>query len=425
MSFSKTIKYGAIASLFVFGLVCKSGSSRSEDPMNAEGDCLDGKITVYGEAPIFTSMDVAEGKAKEDECRTAVEKCIGVQVAASSGSSNGQSIGNEIYSKANGMCRAGRILDKKQYTLDTIQMLRLSMRYEISTVELRGQIDQMQKLVGNPKVMILIREAYNIAGQGKVVEPFSSRNAIAGAALRDFLSRKDYTVIDSSALPLAGVNQDAAASNPDALPENIKELAVKAGADVLIIGSLEANPQASMNLGDGMKMKSYKATGNITLMTLWGKGKVLGEFNNPVGGAQMTDLSAAQMAVKRFAVGSNPDPVKNPGGIAAEIHKRLSDQWSEITRNNVIQVHMTGLDQKLLGQFQDDLKGKTGVKDINRMNETDNSAEWEVTYPGRSIALADTISWSRENPKIFQCIKAGKKPTVVEVTRGDIKIKFE
>lgn len=415
------------ASLLV---ACKSGSrSSGGDDLNTMADCTDGKITVYGEAPIFTSMDASEGKAKEDACRTAVEKCIGAQVASISGVSNGQSIANEIFNKANGVCRNGRILEKNEYMLDTVKMLRLTMRYEVEPADLRSQIDQMQKLAGNPKVMILIREEYNIAGQGKRAEAFNSRNAIAAAALRDFLVRKDYSVIDSSAISLAGANEEMLADNPDQFPEDIKERAAKAGADVLIIGSLEANPQASIDLSDStmnLQMKSYKATGNITLMTLWGKGKVLGEFSVPAGGAQTTDLSAAQQAVKRFAVGSASDPVKQPGGIGKEIHRRLTDQWSEITRNNVIIVKVQGLDQGTAGAFRDDLKEKTSVRSVNPLNETATEQEWEVTYPGRSFALADTISRYRDNPRIFRSVKeSGKKANVVSVTRGEIQVRFE
>ncbi|MCE9596627.1 MAG: hypothetical protein K8S54_01535 [Spirochaetia bacterium] len=430
MSFSKTIQFIALSLILGIALTCKSGSSKGDDnDKTVFGDCLDGKITVYGEAPIYTSMDASEGKAKEDACRTAVEKCIGTQVASYSGVGNGQSVANEIFAKANGMCRNGQILDKTQYDMDTIKMLRLTVRYEVSQSELKNQIDQMQKIAGNPKLMILIREEYNLAGQGKRVESFSSRNAIAAAALRDFFVRKDYSVIDSSGISLAGVNEEAAAKNPDQFPEDIKERAAKAGADVLVIGSLESNPNATINLSDeSMKlyMKSYKATGNITLLALWGKSKVLGEFNNPVGGAQTTDLAAAQMSVKRFAVGSGTDYVKQPGGIAKEINRKLSDTWSDLTRNNVIVLNITGLDQKTAGGFRDDLKQKTGVKEINPITETDTAQEWEVTYPGRSFALADTISWNRENPKIFRSVlEKGKKPSVTQVTRGEIKIRFD
>ncbi|MBL8021446.1 MAG: hypothetical protein JNM27_17370 [Leptospirales bacterium] len=430
MSFSKTLPIALLSCILGASLTCKSGSSRGDDnDKTVFGDCLDGKITVYGEAPIYTSMDASEGKAKEDACRTAVEKCIGTQVASYSGVGNGQSVANEIFTKANGMCRNGQILGKNQYDMDTIKMLRLTVRYEVSQSELKNQIDQMQKIAGNPKLMILIREEYNLAGQGKRVESFSSRNAIAAAALRDFFVRKDYSVIDSSGISLAGINEEAAAKNPEQFPEDIKERAAKAGADILVIGSLEANPNATINLSDeSMKlyMKSYKATGNITLLALWGKSKVLGEFNNPVGGAQTTDLAAAQMSVKRFAVGSGTDYVKQPGGIAKEINRKLSDIWSDLTRNNVIVLNITGLDQKAAGGFRDDLKIKTGVKEINPINETDNSQEWEVTYPGRSFALADTISWNRENPKIFRSVaENGKKPSVVSVTRGEIKIRFD
>lgn len=429
MSGSTFIKTTAwiFAALFV---ACSSGSRNSNsDGDNASVDCTNGKITVFGEAPIFTSMDAAEGKAKEDACRTAIEKCIGTQVASISGVGNGQSIANEIFAKANGVCRDGRILEKNEYMLDTVKMLRLSMRYEIQPADLRSQIDQMQKLAGNPKVMILIREEYNLAGQGKRAESFSSRNAIAAAALRDFLVRKDYTVIDSSAISMGGANEEVLADNPADFPEDIKERAAKAGADVLIIGSLEANPQANINLSDStmnLSMKSYKATGNVTLMTLWGKGKVLGEFSVPAGGAQTTDLSAAQQAVKRFAVGAATDPVKQPGGIGKEIHRRLTDQWSEITRSNLIIVKVTGLTQGQAGAFRDDLKEKSSVRSVNPLNETDSEQEWEVTYPGRSFALADTISRYRDNPRIFRSVKeSGKKANVVSVNRGEIVVKFE
>jgi hypothetical protein len=385
-------------------------------------DCRSGGITVWGEAPVFTSVATSRDKAKEDACRTAIQKCIGEQVAAISGVSDGQAITNEIFTDAKGICKNDQIIEEKDYMLDTQKMLKVFVRFTVTKEAISERIDTMQKMVGNPKVIVLVREEYNIAGSGKKIEGFTSRSGVLSAALREFLISKGYTVIDPEA---AGKSNEAAiAANPDTVPEDLKERAVKAGADVLIIGSIESNPQTiGVEAFKRSGLKSYKATGNISILSLWGAGAVLGEYSQLGNGAQTTDLAAARASVERYAIGSDR---KKPEGLAKFVHKKLSDEWGRQTRNNLIQLKISGLDRKGAGTFRDDLIERTAVKTVNEISTTENSAEWEVTYPGKSFALADTLGFYGEDPRMFFVLRdTGKKLRVKEVKRGSIILSFE
>ncbi|MCB1170486.1 MAG: hypothetical protein KDK25_09145 [Leptospiraceae bacterium] len=379
-----------------------------------------GEITVYGEAPIYTSVAASMDKAKEDACRKAVEKCIGEEVAQSSGVSDGQSLGFEIYTQARGICRNDSVISQETYNLDTIKMLRAFVRFQVSPTDINNQINLMQKMVGNPRVLVLIREQYNLAGQPRRVEGFNSRNAQAASNLRNALVEKGYNIVDPSALNVAGLNEAVLSANPSNVPAEFLDRAAKADADVLILGNIEANPQNISTLGQ--HFKSYKATGNIAIVTLWGRGEVIGEFSKVENGAQTTDLAAARAAMERFAVGAEPE--RRLSGLAQFVHTRLQSRWGSITRNNVILMKIQGLSFDEAGIFRDDLQYKTAVKGVNEVRSSQSETVWEVTYPGRVFALRDTLAFYAGNPKIFQIV-AKKKLIVTEAKRGEISVRFQ
>lgn len=415
---------GLVLLTAAFASACESGDDRSRDADrrgNFQSECLNGEITVYGEAPLFTSASTTRAKAKEDACRKAVEKCIGNQIASQSNVSDGQSITNEIFSQAQGICKNDQVVDEKEYMLDTIKMMKLFVRFKVSQVDVKNQIDTMQKLVGNPKVMLLIREEYNLAGAAKKVEGFTSRSGQASSQIANILISKGYTVIDARSAIRGGFDEESAAQDPKKLPDVLKDKAVEAGADILVIGTIESNPQNSPY----PQFKSYQATGTLNIMLLWGQGRVLGTYREAMGGPGTTDLAAAQAAVLRFAVGTDKEPIKKPGGFARYLHSTLSSAWSDITRNNVIVMRVKGLDQKNAGFFRDDLVERTDAKRVNEISADANELVWEVTYPGREFALRDTLAFYGDNPAKFLVIKnSGKKIEVQYARRGEIGVIF-
>lgn len=402
-------------------VVCGGGGSAQRSDRASDitaNECRSGQIATMGEAPIFASQAAARDKAKEDACRKAVEKCIGEEVASESGVSDGQAIANEVFTKAKGICKNDQILDETTYKLDTVTMLRLQVRFTVKQADVRDTIDTMKELAGNPKVLVLIREEYNLPP--KQVEGFASRNGKAASTLRDFLISKGYTVLDPGSIA-RGLNEVDLAENPGSVPDELKDRAAQAGADVLIIGRIETNPQDISALA-GSDFKSYRAEGNVSMIALWGYGQVLGEFSDSQPGAQVSKLSAARASVEAFAKGRDKNKVE---GLAGFVHKRLTNEWSLITRNNKIKLNISGIDQKEAGVFRDNLQEATAVKRVNPISADGENAVWDVTYPGRSFALADTLGFYGDNPQMFTALQFNcKKIKVDSVKRGEISISF-
>lgn len=382
--------------------------------------CQSGEITVWGEAPIFASVVAARSKARLEACRRAVEKCIGEEISSVTGVSSGQSIVNEIFSKAKAICKDDKLLEEETYELDKVKILKAFYRFRVKRAQLRDSIQVMKELVGNPKVMVLIREEYNLPR--KQVEKFGSRKGLAGQVLRDHLISKGYSVIDPAKISRHLRNEKHLAGNPDSIGEKVKDAAVKAGADVLIVGLVEANPQNIAALRDS-GIKSFRATGSITILSLWGSSRVLGEYSKSEPGAQVTALAAARAAASAFAKGRDRREV---GGMVVYVDKQLTKEWSEITRNNRIEMTVNGLGPELAGIFRDDLEEATAVKDVDEISATTKKAKWEVRYPGRSFALADTLNFYADNPKIFSVLRQPQcqRLKVLSVSRGEIALKF-
>ncbi|MFN3604264.1 MAG: hypothetical protein ACK4UJ_06120 [Leptonema sp. (in: bacteria)] len=414
--------------IFIIAIVvylsCAPTQKKDESTIrgNYHAECLRGEITVYGEAPIFTSVSAAKNKAKEDACRKAVEKCIGNQVASFSHVADGQSITNEIFSQAQGICKNDQVVDEQQYNLDTIKMIKLFVRFKVDKAEIQNQINTMQKLVGNPKVMVLIREEYIMPGNPKKVFDFNSRDGVAASQIRNVLISKGYEILDPGTIAKQINNSEIVAEDPSKLSENIKDLALKAGADILILGNIETKQQTS----PAPQFKSYQATGTINIISLWGQGELVGTYSGQsVGGIGVTDIQAAQESVKRYAVGTDANPEKKLGGFVKFAHEKLQARWSEITKNNKIIMKITGLDPAKAGVFRDDLIERTSVKNVNEISTSQQEIIWEIIYPGREFALRDTLAFYGEDPRMFIVVKdTGKKIQIVDVKKGEIKINF-
>ncbi len=385
-------------------------------------DCQSGKITVWGEAPILTSVSTARAKAKQEACRRAIEKCIGEEVASSTGVSDGQSILNEIFTKARGICKNDRLLKEENYKLDTVKMLRSFYRFQVKQSELRDKINLMQKLIGNPKIMVLIREEYNLPR--KKVENLYSRNSLSGKLLRSSLISKGYKIIDPKKIKKFIKNENHLTTNPEEnIHKRVKDAAMKAGADVLIVGKIEAFPQDLSTLR-GTNIKSFRATGSISLISLWGSGRILGEYTDSQPGAQVTSYGAARAAIDVFARGRDRREV---GGMVAYVDTRLKEEWAEATRNNIIEMTILGLSPYSAGIFRDNLEEGTAIKNIDEIESSHKKIKWELTYPGRSFALADTLNFYKDNPKIFSVLQRPRcgPIQILFVRRGEIRLKFE
>ena len=387
----------------------------------SEEECKSGKITVWGEAPIFTSISAARNKAKQDACRRAIEKCIGEEAASATGVADGQSILNEIYTKARGICKNDQLIKEKKYDLDTVKMLRTFYRFKVKQSDLRDKINLTQKLIGNPKVMVLIREEYNLPK--KKVVGFYSRHSLSAKVLRRFLISKGYRIIDPAKVKKYLKNQKHLAASPDKINRRLKDAAMKAGADVLVVGRVEAFPQNLSSLR-GTGLKSFRASGSITLLSLWGSGKVLGEYTDSQPGIQVTPYSAARSAIDTFSRGKDRSKI---GGMLVYVDECLKEEWAEATRNNHIEMTVWGLSPAAAGIFRDNLEESTAVKDVDEIERSPKRVKWELTYPGRSFSLAATLNFYRNNPKVFSVLKRPRcgPIQVVFVRRGEIRLKFK
>ncbi|HNJ05835.1 MAG TPA: hypothetical protein PLB73_16360, partial [Leptospiraceae bacterium] len=360
----------------------------------------------------------------------AIRKCIGEQVAARSGVADGQSIASEIFTQAQGLCRDGEIMSQDDtQKIDNVAILKLQMRYTVEAQALNKQIDTMQQLAGNPKIMVLIREEITLAGQGKQIHGFTDNASVSASALRGYLESKHYSLIPPSNAG-SGLNEEAIAENPAAVSEDLKSRAAKAGADVLIIGQVETVPQTgSFRDLQGTGLKSYQTTGTLIVLSLWGNGKILGEFpNTPAGGAQTSELGAAQASARRFAVGAY-DTMHNPpnlqiGGAAKWVNQLLAQEWARVTRANELVLHIKGLDSRGVALFQTDLEG-AGATKTDPQNITENTATIEVVYPGRSFALAETLSFYAQSPRFAVVRQLNKKIVIEKVDRGVIDLRFD
>lgn len=428
----------ALSSLFLI-LFLTAGCGGARKGGLSTDQCKSGQIIVQGESPVYGDMSMARGRAKEDACRIAVEKCIGVQISGYSAVQDAESVASEIYSQANAICSDDELISESTYPLEDIQMLKTKWKFQVSEVSLQSKIDTMLKVVGNPRIMILAREEYNIPGGQRVVG-FASRNSVSAGILQEYLVQSGYTVVDPARANPGSLNESAIIQQlseqkygeTDSIGgafNDFKDRAAQAGADVLVIGRVTATKQNLSKIDRDafdVGLHSYQANGNFTIVALWGRGELMGQlFARPTGGAHTTDQGAASEAIRRFTIGSDRDPFRRPANIARDLKMRLSEKWSELSRNNKIYMQVSGLDQRHMAIFREDIAERTAARKVDEIEFSGNAAKWEVTYPGRSFALADRLSFYANDPRMFVAVaRSGKRLSVDVVKRGEIHVSF-
>ncbi len=403
--------------LFVLATLggCASDNKAGGTPSGGTStdSCKNGDITVTGEAPIFTSVDAANEKARESACRRAVEICIGTEVASRSEVGDGQALSNDVYAKAKGLCKNGNAVKYEDYTLDTIKMRRVYMRYQVSAEALESEIRLVQQMVGNPRIMIYLQESSAPDAKGCV-----DRGDSATPMLTDFFKRKGYSMIPEQKGVKVSLDNSGESLLQDPSLKSTMEKAASKGADVLILGKIRLESWKSPMAN----VVSCRATGEVSAIALWGRGSVLAEYTQSVSGAHFSASTAARAAIERFTIGSSTQE----GGLALFLHDRFSNEWANLTRSNEIVLHVKGLTPEMAGVFRDDLTERTSVRRINEVSSNVHETVWEVIYPGRSFALADIITFYGSNPSMFTVVgKSGKKIQVDTVRRGEIYLTFK
>jgi hypothetical protein len=204
---------------------------------------------------------------------------------------------------------------------------------------------------------------------------FSADFEVAENTLADILKSQGFVVVDRRVL--AGkVEVTPAISSSDPSDKDIKEFAVKSGADVVFVGKVIAVDSGTVL---GTPMHSLQATLSMRAMN--------------VDDAQIIASTATTQVASHVdpLVGGTKALQKVAQKAGAELAAKVKESWS--APNSKILVTVRGVkDWKRARDIEIALKGLARVQKLTQRAFKDKTAEYEVEYSGSSAALADAVT---------------------------------
>lgn len=220
--------------------------------------------------------------------RSAVEKVVGVYLAAETRVSKAITIDQKILANTSGYIKKYEILNEGREASFWKTKIRALVSFERVGQDLRalGLLDS--KTIGNPRVIVLLDES--IGG-----EPSDTSHAADG--LTSSLVDRGYTVMDRAAL--AGIAmQDTLNAVEKGDAKAVKDLGSKVGAEVVVIGQGEATEMDPDPRLGGFVSYRAKAAGKAIRA---GSGQILASISRQASGMDVNKAMAAAKALESAA----------------------------------------------------------------------------------------------------------------------------
>jgi hypothetical protein len=351
-------------------------------PAAALGD--DGVKTTEatGQAAVTGDVLAAKEQAKDDALRNCVQQVATTIVTASTETDQAQLLSDKIYAHSVGYIRKFTVLEDKQDGNTWVTRLRC----EVSEAKLDEDLLAFgiaYRRAGMPRVLVLVAEQSINAteatgwwqGGGNAADLRVVENAFM-----DRMEKSGFTFVDPEVLQ-GKVRLEAIGADPNV--QQAREIGVRSGAEIVIIGRAIARPLGEMQLDNGT---FYSAQGNVSARAVrTDTGEVIAavEFTAPAG-----------RGFERTTAGRN---ALSEGGrqLAREIFTRVGKVWTrEQSGFRRIALKVKGVDDYArLATFKNALVNQVrGVKDVQERSMEDGRAELDVLVAGTSQSFATDLA---------------------------------
>ena len=325
------------------------------------------KIRAEGMAVINNKrVDIARDKALDSALRSAVEKVVGVMVSSTSEVENFQLKMDRILSESKGFINAYRIISEKRQG----DQFEVTLEADVGRERLKDRLEAINLIItrkAKPRLMLLFAEK-------------AQKDAIAEAAMSRYFMGKGFKLIDARVLRRQG------GENLSLDPKSVSQLAGQYGAEIVMIGAVDA-ATSSFNVG-GIEMHSNKVTVSVKVI------------NGDTGEVITTDSKGES------APGMKGDLKKITEEAAEKLARQMMEEvlekWSsELTNTVTVKLVVLGLDSyETLQQFKDLLSTEVkGFKEVQQRAYRQGEAELDVEMRGNSQSLADDLMAMTLNQK--------------------------
>src|SRR5512142_832532 len=381
----------------VVAAVLSAAPARADDVRTTE---------ATGQAAIAGDLLAAKHQAKDDALRNCVQQVATTVVTAATETDQAQLLSDKIYAHSVGYVRKFQVLEDGQdgNTWTT------KLRCEVSEAKLDEDMMAFgiaYRRAGMPRVFVLVAEQAINATQATGWWQGGGNTAdlrVMENAFMDRMEKSGLTFIDPEVLQ-GKVKLEAIGADPNL--QQAREIGVKSGAEVVIVGRAIAKPLGEMALDNGT---FYSAVANVSARAVrTDTGEVLAstEFTGTAG-----------RGFEQTTAGRNA--FSDAGRqLARDLFAKVGTRWAKAQSGaRRIALTVKGVDDYArLAQFKNTLSQSVrGVKDVQERSMGEGKADLDVMVTGRASDLATELA-TRRFPGFAVKVKA--------VTQGSIEVELK
>jgi hypothetical protein len=353
--------------------VATSGARAADDVQSTE---------AVGQAAIVGDLLAARDHAKDDALRNCVAQVATTVVTAATEADQAQLLSDKIYSHSVGYVRRFTILDDKQDGNTWVT----KVRCEVSEAKLDEDLLAFgiaYRRAGLPRVLVLVAEQAINASQATGWWQGGGNTAdlrVVENAFMDRMEKSGFTFVDAEVLQ-GKVKLESIGADPNVA--QAREIGVKSGAELVVIGRAVAKPLGEIPIDNGTFYSSVANVSARAVRTDTGEVVAAAEFTSPAG-----------KGFEQATAGRNA--LSEAGRmLAREMFSRVGKVWTrEQSGVKRLSMKVKGVDDYgRLAAFKNALlRSVRGVKDVQERSMEDGLAELDVAVSTTAQAFATDLA---------------------------------
>ena len=361
-------------SAFLAALLVLAPAARAADAVQT--------TEAVGQAPVAGDLLAARDRAKDDALRNCVQQVATTIVTAGTETDQAQLLSDKIYSHSVGYVRRFQILEDKQDGNTWVTKVRCDVSEAKLDEDLLAFGIAYQR-AGMPRVLVLVSEQAINATQATGWWQGGGNTAdlrVIENALMDRMEKSGFTFVDAEVLQ-GKVKLESISADPNV--QQAREVGVKSGAELVIIGRAIAKPLGEIAIDNGTFYSSVANVSARAVRTDTGQVVAAAEFTSPAG-----------KGFEQATAGRNA--LSEAGRmLAREMFTRVGKVWTR-EQSGLRRIDMTvrGVDDYgRLAAFKNVLVNSVrGVKDVQERSMEEGRAELEVSLSSTAQAFATDLA---------------------------------
>ena len=338
-----------------------------------------------------TGAGTDEDEALLDAMRKAVEQGAGTYIHSQSETKDFALVRDTVLARAAGYLQSKKILSKQSLPDGTCQVKILAVVSVKGIEDTWGVVTNMLQVMGQPKIMVFIRE--------KIAENVQDDSTVQ-TRIENMLLKSGFILVDKEQIKEID-KKDLTAAVAEDSPAKLQAIAKRFGAQIFISGTANSNAGPLNNVG-GVTLYPYQAEANVRCFRSDTAQLMASVVGTPVRGVDRVWRSAASKSLDGLAQ-----------QVAPKVVEDILQFWQDaLAGRGEVQLHVEGVSFKQYADLKKKLKAVKQVKDCNATYH-DKVAECSLQSDVKAETLAEKL------------LEAMPELDISDVTQNVIKAKFK